>query len=222
MTANPDEFSFMVRALRKRNENMENLANTITQRTNPDAEREKALLERQKKDREDMERKLAAARPNMLMRTMKDNKWDLIQDIHQQEIIELWKSRNPGWDDREKVYHALLANNTGSTDSYINNVIASTAQMTLAPRPGNNPVNDDTFYNQIYPRAGAIVWWAQLYNLDMINSPYWYRVVYGRSITQNASLAKQDIGNGMDENKWSLGLFALAGIAIITTVIRFI
>jgi hypothetical protein len=222
MTANPDEFSFMVRALQKRNQNMQNLGNTISQAINPDAEREKALAEKQKKDREETERKLAAARPLLLMRTMKDNKWDVITDLHQREIIDLWKSRNPGWNDREKVYRALLSNNTGSTDSYINNVIASTAQMTLPPRPGNNPVNDETFYDLIYPRAGAIVWWAELYNLDMINSPHWYRVVYGRSITQNASLVKQNIGNDMDENKWSFGVFALAGLAIITAVIRFI
>lgn len=222
-TTDPEQLFKIVRSRQQFAQSLERLgerSKQINTKQQPDPVKERELEERLRREREEVERKLKEGRALTLIGIMKRNKWENIIETTKSEIIEEWKKKHPQWIDRENVFTQLTANHTGSEWSYINNVIASTSQITVPPRIGTSPPTEDIFYGSIYPTAACIVWWGGLYGVTLLSDPYWYTVIYGRSITQNAALVGNEVGDSLSNNKWGLYSFGLAAVAIGMIVLK--
>ncbi len=174
-----------------------------------------AFEKKQKEEEAALKKKLEASKANALLGIMKRYQWDEMGEDNQREAIAQWKIKNPSWIDVPAVFTRLAANRTGSFDSYVNNVIASTSQITVAPHPDQANEEVTLFYGTIYPRAAAIVWWAGVYGVTITNCPHWYTIVYVRSITQNAALLGDEISDDISKNKGAISAFFLAAVAIV-------
>lgn len=189
----------------------------LNQRQQEELSRQAAEALIKQKEREDKLKE--EKKEEQLLELMRTRDWDDMSDFEHEEIVRLFKKRNPNYfSNRRALYENLLSNKVGSIYANMNNVAAYLSSNSRPLEPGLAVTTDeDYYYDVLLPKARAILWWYEIGQPTLYphKKLVWDTRITAPNIVQKTSLAGDEIVKKVDDNKYLVGGSIIAIVTIV-------